>query len=275
MEGRLGEGTLGNFGARRFEEAEINLQTILENELNNAIFEFPFSSLARAYRLGEPDGPEAAGLPEKFGGDCLEQVKRLHGQLHAQRVNADAILSPAEMHFALIVSEGETDYYLDPSINAVEPVDLTDGQRAARTYPRLANEWSKLTATVSNDRITSTWKMVEGSEKIRTFNPNIEDPSAHLDLTPQRAFFATLRDLYWNTIDPETGALLKLRVPKKGESALGIHTAESHGYQFEGKSENFSHVFGRIVECSGESEATVRDFIEKTRNRWRAFSTQV
>lgn len=253
---------------------ESGLRTTLEAELERSLA-FPYNSMARAYRLGEPDGPSAAKLPENFGGDCLEQVTRLKRRLTEKGIPTKVILSPQEMHFALL-GEG---FYLDPSLRTLEPVLLNGAEEVmVNVYPRINGRWGNLTARREEQNVLSATWTIHNGERIRAMPPHhfaLAEPDAtpEENLDNQRAFFAAQRSLYWQIPDPETGEILNVRMMKERESP-SISSIGTPGYKPEGDP-RFAPLFERVIASTKTNEQEVREFIAETRRRWLGFSSQL
>ncbi|MDP4008451.1 MAG: hypothetical protein Q8P68_04650 [Candidatus Peregrinibacteria bacterium] len=251
-------------------ECSIDLEAILTDGNTN----YPFNNIATTCRL-----MEEAGLPEKLGGDCYDQVTRMIEKIRG--AGQEALYIAAGYHFG-ILTEGSERAYLDPTLSMRDPMYLdelsSEKPLRANTYPVVQDKSSFLSVNLTGDILRSEWNVprpgVDGNAEIprmarQTNEFDLRRATDGIDYNPDvvRKFFHDyVRTLAWNTVTPETGEVITLSLGVEG--AVSARSSELKNRLTSGTDdcEKRLHI---VAKTTGLTRAELDEFLELGQAKFR------
>lgn len=197
--------------------------------------EYPFNNIATTCRL-----MRETGVPERFGGDCFDQVTRMIRRI--REAGQRALYISSGVHFAVHLPDIDGGVYLDPTLNMREPIALpslrSNIAHRALTYPVVNNVSSFIGATFSNGVLESDWHKAmmsrEGTAVTRKLPPRnafqLDKAGETFEYSPQmvKRFFRSdmVPRLHWNALNTETGEVITVTVDT---DSIGLRSSARSG----------------------------------------------
>lgn len=238
---------------------------------------YPFNNIATTCRLtGE------TGIPERFGGDCFDQVTRMIERVRLAGVRALYISSG--VHFALLLPDIDGGTYLDPTLNMCEPIALPslrdNTAYRAGTYPLVGGVSSFIGATLSNGILESDWHKAvmsrDGTASTRRLQHNtfqLDKAAETFTYNPQmvKRFFASdmVPRLHWNALDMETGEVITVTVDT---NSVGLRSSARSGRLSGSES---AHALEKIASLTGVTRREIDEFLTLGQAKFQELKTGV
>lgn len=226
--------------------------------------EYPFNNIATTCRLmGE------TSVPERFGGDCFDQVTRMIRRI--REAGQRALYISSGVHFAAFLPDIDGGVYLDPTLNMREPIALPslrdNTAYRAETYPLVGGVSSFIGATLSNGVLKSDWHKAmmsrEGTALTRRLPPHntfqLDRAGETFTYNPQmvRRFFASdmVPRLHWNALNTETGEVITITVDT---DSVGLRSSARSGRLSDSES---VHALEKVASLTGVTRQEVDEFL--------------
>lgn len=225
---------------------------------------YPFNNIATACRLmGE------TGVPERFGGDCYEQVKRMIRRVREAGGRALHIVS--SVHFAVLLPDINGGTYLDPTLNMREPIAMDSLRRGvtcrAQTFPVVGGVSSFIGASLEGDALESDWHKAmmskEGVAFTRRLPPHnvfqLGEAVEEFNYNPQivRRFFGSdmVPKVHWNVVDTGTGEMMTVTLDPQ---TVSLRSSAKSGRLSDSES---AHALEKIASLTGVTRREIDEFL--------------
>lgn len=251
------------------------------NKIEQALFEverqIPFNSAAKVYLASQPK----VKIPEKIGGNCVFQNRRLMSKLRKEGYSVGAIETSDRKtgHFGAVCYDGEQLYYLDPTFLAFEPVSLSElfgsgKEQVVGAYPIIKGIDSHLVFTAIGEMrfsLNVVMKINGKNELKASCVYDLDDISRDLPPDESEDIAARPIEVFLLKILEEDGSVLKLVYRIEDGNFVAGKVGEIV-YQSRSKIEKpYCHSYlDRIAERLNMSGTELIEFFEGARDRYLA-----
>lgn len=224
---------------------------------------YPFNNIATACRLmGE------TGVPERFGGDCYEQVTRMIRRV--REAGEQALYVVSGVHFATLLPAINGGTYLDPTLNMREPIAMDSLRRGvtcrAQTFPVVGGVSSFIGASLEGDALESDWHKAMaygGGTVTRKLPPHnafqLSKAVEEFEYNPQmiRRFFGgdMVPKVHWNVVDTGTGEMMTVTLDPQ---TVSLRSSAKSGRLSDSES---AHALEKIASLTGVTRREIDEFL--------------
>lgn len=233
---------------------------------------YPFNNIATTCRLmGE------TGVPERFGGDCYDQVTRMIRRV--REAGGRALYIVSGVHFAVYLPDTDGGTYLEPTLNMREPIAINSLQRGviyrAQTYPIVGGVSSFIGACLEGDALESDWHKAMMSGGMTAFARKLPPHNVFqlgkavetFEYNPQmvRRFFRSdmVPRVHWNVVDTGTGEVMTVTLDP---NAVSLRSSAQSGRLPDSES---AHALEKVASLTGVTRREIDEFLALGQAKFR------